>query len=364
MKKLFFITTIFCFSIFIGKAQENTKISGVFNSNISEKTIIFENYTNPTLFSKNIEINDNKFEIKFTCEKEDIYKLKTSNQNFLALVVNPGDNIKLKLNAENLGKDPIIEGSIQTKRVYDITKQIMTYKAKNDSLQKLYNQVAMTDLTRKTEIEILYEQNNNAVESILATSIKENIGDISNLFFIENLNIDKYYSIYASLDSAIYPKYSYNPVVANLHNKINASKATAIGSKAQDIKQLTPQDESLNLYSIKGKIIIVDFWASWCRPCRMENPNLVKLYNDYHDKGLEIFGVSLDKNKTDWVNAISNDKLTWYHVSDLKYWNNEAAKLYGVGSIPNMFVLDADYNIIAKNLRGEELRRFIAERLK
>ena len=239
----------------------------------------------------------------------------------------------------------------------------MIYQVKNDSLQKLYNQVPMTDLA-KNEIGMLFEQNNKAIEYILITSIKENIGDLSNLFFIENLNIEKYYPIYASVDSAIYPKYGYNLAVIGLHNKIIAAKATAIGSKAQDIKQLTPQDKFLNLYSIKGKIIIVDFWASWCRPCRMENPNLVKLYNDYHDKGLEIFGVSLDKSKADWVNAISNDKLTWHHVSDLKYWNNEAAKLYGVGSIPSMFVLDANYNIIAKNLRGEELRRFVAEKLK
>ena len=105
--------------------------------------------------------------------------------------------------------------------------------------------------------------------------------------------------------------------------------------------------------------MLIDFWASWCGPCRKENPNNVKLYNEMKAKGFEIYGVSLDKNKEDWTNAIMQDKLTWVHVSDLKYWSSEAAATYKVESIPATFLIDKDGKILAKNLRGEELNSFV-----
>jgi thiol-disulfide isomerase/thioredoxin len=100
---------------------------------------------------------------------------------------------------------------------------------------------------------------------------------------------------------------------------------------------------------------MIDFWASWCGPCRQENPNVVKLYQQYHAKGFEIIGVSLDKAKEDWVKAIQDDQLSWIHVSDLQYWQNSAARLYGVNAIPQTYLLDKDGKIIAKGLRSEQL---------
>ncbi len=118
------------------------------------------------------------------------------------------------------------------------------------------------------------------------------------------------------------------------------------------------------MHSIKAKVKVIDFWASWCGPCRGENPNVVAMYKKYHPKGLEILSVSLDNNKEAWLQAIKDDKLTWNHVSDLKGWDCEAAKLYAVNGIPHLVVLDANNVIVAKDLRGDALKAKVAELLK
>jgi len=138
---------------------------------------------------------------------------------------------------------------------------------------------------------------------------------------------------------------------------------TAIGEVAPVFEGPTPTGELVSLASLKGKVTIIDFWASWCRPCRIENPNLVRLYNRMHDKGLEIVGVSLDKNQSSWTRAIEDDGLSWNHVSNLKYWQDPIALLYGVRSIPAAFVLNKDGVIVAKNLRGTQLDAKIEELL-
>ena len=119
----------------------------------------------------------------------------------------------------------------------------------------------------------------------------------------------------------------------------------------------------MKLSDLRGKIVLIDFWASWCGPCRRENPHVVNLYAKYHDKGFEVFSVSLDNNPTRWKEAIQKDKLTWpYHVSDLKGWKSEAAALYGVNSIPSTFLIDQEGRIIAKGLRGEQLDQMLQKK--
>jgi peroxiredoxin len=128
-----------------------------------------------------------------------------------------------------------------------------------------------------------------------------------------------------------------------------------IGAQAPEIELPNPDGDTTSLSSLKGKYVLVDFWASWCHPCRVENPHLVNVYEKYHSQGFEIFQVSLDKKKSAWVEAIEKDRLDWIHVSDLKYWNSAPAKLYQVQSIPANFLVDKQGKIIAKNLRGEQL---------
>jgi peroxiredoxin len=152
------------------------------------------------------------------------------------------------------------------------------------------------------------------------------------------------------------------PIIKDLKDRIKAMKAVAVGQKALDFTLNNVDGNPVSLYSKVGsKLLLVDFWAAWCNPCRQENPNVVKVYNEFHKKGFDVFGVSLDQKKEDWVKAIADDKLTWTHVSDLQYWNNAAAKLYAVNSIPANFLLDETGTIIARNLRGDALKNKVSE---
>jgi len=141
----------------------------------------------------------------------------------------------------------------------------------------------------------------------------------------------------------------------DLTGRVRKAKKLMPGIQAPEIVQKSPEGKELKLSDYKGKIVLIDFWASWCGPCRRENPNVVRVYNKFKDKGFEIFGVSLDKSKDKWIAAIKKDKLTWPHVSDLKGWGSKHAKDYGVTGIPQTFLIDKEGRIIAKNLKGAQL---------
>lgn len=149
--------------------------------------------------------------------------------------------------------------------------------------------------------------------------------------------------------------------VAAINGALARMQSMAAGAEAPDFSAPTPDGGSLKLSDLRGKYVMIDFWASWCRPCRMENPNVVKAYNKYHPKGFEILGVSLDQEKGKWEAAIQQDGLIWKHVSDLKGWQSQPAALYGVSSIPATVLLDMDGKIIARNLRGPALEDKLKE---
>ncbi|WP_292271425.1 TlpA disulfide reductase family protein [Butyricimonas sp.] len=156
-------------------------------------------------------------------------------------------------------------------------------------------------------------------------------------------------------------KTEYGRIVADY---VAEQERVVIGALAPDFEITTPDGESISLYALDGKVKLIDFWASWCGPCRQENPNVVKIYNKFRGKGLEILGISLDSDKKEWTDAIRKDGLRWKHGAELKGWKSSVVQLYKVRSVPCTILLDENNRIVAKNLRGKELEKKIEELLK
>jgi peroxiredoxin len=175
--------------------------------------------------------------------------------------------------------------------------------------------------------------------------------------FSYNPRLGQIDSLYQQLDSSARKTY-FGKQLAII---IEKTKQTAIGKNAPDFSANDVNGKSVALSSFRGKYVLLDFWASWCGPCRLENPNIVKAYHNFHDKGFDIFGVSLDDSRTDWQQAIKTDGLNWTQVSDLKGWKSEPAALYGIKGIPMNFLIDKNGIIIARGLRGNELENKLLE---
>lgn len=165
---------------------------------------------------------------------------------------------------------------------------------------------------------------------------------------------------YASLEPAAHR----GPFARELEKALADAKIGSVGTMAMDFTQKDVNDKPVSLSSFRGKYVLVDFWASWCRPCRAENPNVVSAYNTYKDKNFTVLGVSLDQSKPNWLQAINADNLTWTHVSDLQYWSNAVAQLYHVQSIPANFLIDPNGRIVGRDLRGEDLKNALKQLLK
>lgn len=224
--------------------------------------------------------------------------------------------------------------------------------------------VTLTPAQRKPfddEFKALDVLNQNAVRAY----VKTHASSVAVAAIVEDRFINYPYPEQAAAMYALFAP----AVKASFYGKaINASLAltnkTAPGKLAPDFVMNDVDGKPLKLSALRGKYVLVDFWASWCGPCRKENPNVVAAYKKYHDKGFEILGVSLDSKKEAWLKAINDDHLTWKHVSDLKGWANTAAALYGVKSVPASFLLDKDGKVVAKDLRGEELNNTLANLFK
>lgn len=253
-------------------------------------------------------------------------------------------------------------------QIFNDSNRLLTKKAVKFQADNQEKYMAAMQSQDTTTIKSLQDEMNNFQVEMNNSSInfvKEHKDAFISIFLLENilntnsLEIDEIKKHFNNFDKALLE----TKAGKKLEKVINALTTVVIGKEAPNFSAPNPEGKIVSLKESLGKVTVIDFWASWCGPCRAENPNVVAMYNELHEKGLNIIGVSLDKDAAKWKEAIAKDGLNWNHVSNLKFWQDPIAEQYNVKSIPATFILDANGKIVAKDLRGDELKAKIIELL-
>ena len=347
-------------------AQQDTfTISGTVNS-LEIKTLYF---TQTTFYSTNqkgnvqkIDVLDGKFSIKgmideplpaFLSLVEDYKKIGAQPKQFILdkgiISVEISSDLASALVKGSKAQDDLVQYNIEqapySTKINDINNEaqrLSTSGIAADSIARLFRipfrdaSSALADFQRK-----FVQKNSSAFISLL---LIPNIAGSTNNYIEAD-----------SLLSALTDNIESSATAKSIRGYIVSQKKTSIGALAPDFRLADTSGNKIALSDLKGKYVLLDFWAAWCGPCRQENPNVVQAFKTYKNDGFTVFGVSLDREKRSWLKAINDDNLQWQHVSDLKYWGSEAAILYGITSIPRNFLLNPSGKIIGRDLRGQDL---------
>ena len=380
----FLFTLITAVLIMSGCKNNVAEISGILENPIAGKYIYLDELLPNQL--KRIDSvligSDGKFNFKKDVTTPSFCILKIDNNNFLTALLDPGDKIVIHAFFDSLGYPSSLTGSKSTELIVEYNRQLRNTINKLSSLNEIYvENIDNPDLYKVMEsLDSLSQIYLSEINSYTKNYINENLTSLVSLVTLYQqiapnvyvLNPMQDFNYFIKVDSALSKHYPDNELVKSLHEQI-IDMATIIESRtsdneilsnmeAPDIALPTPQGDIVRLSSTRGSIVLLDFWAAWCAPCRMENPNLVKAYDKYHEKGFQIYQVSLDRTKEAWMQGIKDDNLDrWIHVSDLQYWNSSVVTQYRIEAIPYNCLLDENGRIIATNLRGEALEIKLAE---
>ena len=306
---------------------------------------------------KSESFNNNKIVFDISILESTLFRLDILGKESIDLILN---NTDINLNIDNSSSEfkYTIEGSYDTDVLNNVRKIISTYKYDIRQINQKFIK-ASQEKNSKLVNELRYDANILKIdfEKFLKTYLRTVDNSLAVIITSDYLDIDNNISFWDSTLTKYRDNFSYNSYFKSFEKKVNKIKSVSIGSVAPEVILSDTTGKDIALSSLRGKYVLLDFWAGWCGPCRMENPNILKNYLKYKDKGFEVYQVSLDRSRSDWVNAIKKDNLIWYNVSDLKFFQSEAASLYNIDRIPKGFLLDPNGVIIAKDteLRGNRL---------
>ena len=361
IKKLLFLGLITCSIISCAKPDKFV-INGVIKGKDSGKIQLMKFIDGRWIAEDSATIVNGKFQLKGKVVLPELRFVAMIPQQMVAQFFAENGTISLQAYSDSLDKT-VIKGSksndefnIYQSELKNLTKEIKGMQQRYMSAQQNGDQDGM----KKAQID--YEATIQNLNVYAKNFIREHKNStvsplVALMQFGQTITAPEIDTLVAFLDPSVHAS-----IYVNELKKLADKKRTSdVGSMAPDFTLPTPEGSTFTLSSTRGKFVMIDFWAAWCQPCRHENPNVVALYGKYKDKGFDVVGVSLDREKDAWVKAIADDKLVWHQVSELKFWQSEIAQKYGVTSIPCTFLLNKEGKIIAKNLRGDELAQKLEE---
>jgi len=307
-------------------------------------------------------ITKGKFKLNGKADLPELRVIAMEPQETVAQFFAENGTINLEAYADSLDKT-VIKGSRSNDDFKIYQQELMNLSKEAQGMQQRFMAAQQNgDQEGMKKAQIDYEAMNQNLTVYAKNFIREHKKStvsplIALMQFGQTITAAEIDTLIAFLD----PSIRASIYVAELNKIADKKRSTEMGTMAPDFTLPTPDGSTFTLSSTRGKYVMIDFWAAWCQPCRRENPNVVALYAKYKDKGFDIVGVSLDREREAWVKAIADDQLVWHQVSELKFWQSEIAQKYGVSSIPSTFLLDKEGKIIAKNLRGEELAKKLEE---
>lgn len=380
MKRILLLLTVSAVLFSCNKAGVNEYIiSGTVKGVADGKTVVLEQQdeTGQLKPIDTVKIKDGKFTIKGTSKEPEIMLLQVEAlQGKVPFILENGD-IEVIVDKDSIQKSKIsgtFNNDVFSKFNVDVVKfqkdsqkKMMAFQnanmAKMKAAQEAKDTVTIDKLMK--EYQVIQKEGMDFYVKFAETNPKALISAliVDSMLNDPSVDLARSKKIFASFSPEL-KKYKPGKSIQSKLDKIGkpvvVTTSTEVGSVAPDFSAPNPEGKSISLKESLGKVTIIDFWASWCNPCRAENPNVVAIYNEFHAKGLNIISVSLDKEASKWKEAIAKDKLTWNQVSNLKFWEEPIALTYGVKSIPATFLIDANGTIVAKDLRGAELKAKIS----
>lgn len=308
------------------------------------------------------ELIDSKIQFTGSLEQPEMIYLRVGDSRKMINIFAENSTISVRVQIDSL-QDAKVTGSRTHDELLEFKDYLKPVDEKINKLRVEYREVVQQgDTDRRAEIDAEYEELRQEQIMMIKDFVANRPASHLSPFIIRSylayeLNYQELDEMLVSLDSGVHVSRDYK----TLRERADILENVAVGKPAVDFALNDTTGNPISISSFKGKFLLIDFWASWCTPCRVENPNVVRLYNDFKDKGFEIIGVSFDEQRDRWIDAIHKDNLTWSHVSDLQGWSSAAGKLYAINAIPATVLLNREGTIVAKNLRGDALRQKLEE---